>query len=184
MSAFDVRKAAHVAAFFTKREGGSINVLKLVKLIYLADRKYMERYDTTILNDRFVSMNYGPVNSTTLNYINGCQEDHDNWECMISDRAGHEVGLSCPDISEDDLTALSDAEIGVLSEIWLQFGHMDRFEIAEWTHDNCPEWEDPEWSSTPIPFARIFGALGKTNGRELAQQIEAERVLDRHLAEN
>src|SRR6266480_1606796 len=42
---FNVRKAAQMAAFFAKQEGGTINVLKLVKLVYLANRAAMEKYD-------------------------------------------------------------------------------------------------------------------------------------------
>ena len=62
-SSFNARKAAQVGAYFAKASGGKINVLKLVKLIYLADRHSMELYDAPILNDVFVSMNKGPVNS-------------------------------------------------------------------------------------------------------------------------
>lgn len=179
---FKVRKAAQVAAYFAKAEGGSINVLKLVKLIYLADRKFLERYDATILNDRFVSMSHGPVNSTTYDYIKGCEEDRENWEEFIDDLTGHRVGLARENISEDDLDQLSDAELAVLAEVWRQFGHMDRFEIRDWTHDNCPEWEDPNGSSQSIPFARVLSHLGKPNVRELAAGIEAERTLDRLFA--
>lgn len=179
---FKVRKAAQVAAYFAMAEGGSIKVLKLVKLIYLADREFLERYDATILNDRFVSMNHGPVNSTTYDYIKGCEEDRDNWEEFIDDRTEHRVGLARENISEDDLGELSDAELAVLADVWRQFGHMDGFEIRDWTHDNCPEWEDPNGSSQSIPFARVLSYLGKSNVRELAAGIEAERTLDRLFA--
>lgn len=181
MTGFDIRKAAQVAAYFAKAEGGSINVLKLTKLIYLADRKFLERYDATIINDRFVSMDHGPVNSATLNYINGCAEDRDNWEQFIADRERHMVALARPDLSVDDLGALSDAEIEVLNEIWREFGHMGRFQIADWTHDNCPEWEDPQGSSNPISFATLLAHLHKAHAREIEQQIETERRLDRVL---
>jgi uncharacterized phage-associated protein len=179
---FKVRKAAQVAAFFAEKEGGSINVLKLVKLIYLSDRRFMEKYDCTILNDKFVSMDHGPVNSTTLDYIDGCQEDRENWEKFITDRANHEVGLAKPDLSEDDLDELSDVEINVLNDIWAQFGKMDRFELRDYTHQNCPEWENPHGSSYPIPFERIFKFLNKKDSRALAAKMEAERDLDLILA--
>lgn len=35
---FDITKATEVACQFLKREGGSINIMKLVKLVYLLDR--------------------------------------------------------------------------------------------------------------------------------------------------
>ena len=49
---YDVRKAAQVAAFFAIKAGGKINKLRLVKLIYLADRQFMIRYDEPMLQRR------------------------------------------------------------------------------------------------------------------------------------
>ena len=179
---FNVRKAAQVAAYFAKAQGGEINVLKLVKLIYLADRKFMQKYDSTILNDRFVSMDHGPVNSVTLDYIDGCQEDRINWEPFITDRAGYFVGLTNPALSFDDLDQLSDAEIEVLAEIWAELGHMDQYQVRDFTHEKCLEWEDPNGSSYPIPYERIFKFLGKQNSTELARRIESEKILDSLMA--
>jgi hypothetical protein len=57
---YNVRKAAQVTAFFAKKQGGAIDVLKVAKLLYCS----------------IVSMPHGPVTSMTLNYINGLEEDH------------------------------------------------------------------------------------------------------------
>src|SRR5690348_2087883 len=95
---YNARKAAQVAAFFAKAQGGKINVLKLVKLIYLADRLALETFEYPILEDKFVSMDHGPVNSITLNYVNGMSDDRDEWAEFISDRTGHLIALSNPDL--------------------------------------------------------------------------------------
>lgn len=178
---FNVRKAAQVAAFFALRQGGQINVLKLTKLIYLSDRKFMERYDIPILGDRLVSMDHGPVNSQTLNYINGTAESQ-LWDSFLSDRAGHMVGLAHNGITEESLDELSDAETDVLREIWGQFGYMDRYAIRDYTHANCPEWEDPHGSSTPIRYAQVFKFLGKRASSELEDRILSERHIASHFS--
>ncbi|CAH1681162.1 hypothetical protein BOSEA31B_15139 [Hyphomicrobiales bacterium] len=41
MNAIKPRKAAHVTAYFAIREGGTIDALKLAKLLYLAERAYL-----------------------------------------------------------------------------------------------------------------------------------------------
>jgi uncharacterized phage-associated protein len=179
---FNVRKAAQIAAFFAREQGGSINVLKLAKLVYLADRKNMEKYDLPISGDNFVSMDHGPVNSIMYNYINGMEDQRDSWAEFIADRAGYEVGLVHA-VTDDDLDQLSRAEIDTLRDVWSQFGSMDRYEIRDWTHANCPEWEDPQGSSAPIAFERVFGFLSKPNARELAEQIRAQRFVDTVFAE-
>ena len=64
---FTTRKVAQMAAYFAECSGGTINILKLIKLMYLADRESMHRHGTPISFDRFVSMDHGPVPSQSLN---------------------------------------------------------------------------------------------------------------------
>lgn len=179
---YGVRKAAQVIAFFAKCEGGTINVLKVVKLVYLADREALSVFDAPILCDNFVSMPHGPVNSLTLNQINGTAEDSVGWDEFITDRAQHSVGLKNPDLKIQDLDEISQAEMKVLHLIWSRFGKMSGFELVEYTHKNCPEWEDPQGSSNPIPLERIFKFLGKPDGSELAAKLQAERFTEQVFA--
>jgi hypothetical protein len=55
---------------------------------------------------------------------------------------------------------------------------MSQFEIRDFTHQNCPEWEDPQGSSEPIPVERIFKFLGKKDSAQLAAQLESHRNMD------
>ncbi len=173
---YNARKAAQVAAFFARRDGGGINVLKLTKLVYLADRRNLEKYDFPITWDNFVSMDHGPVNSITYDCINGMHGGVEGWEQHITDRAGYKVGLAS-DIQESDLDQLSEAELETLGEIWDTFGQMTQYQVRDWTHANCPEWEDPHGSSNPIPLARILKFLGKADANELESELLAERQM-------
>jgi uncharacterized phage-associated protein len=174
---YNSRKAAQIAAFFALREGGNIHVLKVVKLIYLAERAFMASYDASMLRDQLVSMEHGPVSSITLNRINGAGDDGGQWAEFVSDRADHKVGVSSPNITDDDLDELSRAELKTLGETWEKFGHMTQWQIRDYTHDHCPEWEDPNFSSYPIPYSRVFKFLGKRDPEELERQILRERKL-------
>ena len=178
---FNVRKAAQVAAYFALQEQGEINILKLIKLVYMADRKFMGLYDVPMLNDQLVSMSHGPVNSLTYDYANGAEEA-DDWNEFLSGRARYMVGLATPGISEENLDELSRAELRVLRNVWQELGHMDRFEIRNYTHEHCPEWEDPHGSSFPIPYSRVFNFLGKQNSSELEDRILSERQVAANLA--
>lgn len=179
---FSVRKAAQVAAYFAKQQGGSINVLKLAKLIYLADRRFMSEYDEPMLYDNLVSMDHGPVDSMTLDCVNGYSSKQDIWAQYILGRAGYSVGLSNPDLEIESLDELSNAEIQVLAETWSEFGQMDQYQLRDYVHVACLEWEDPHGSSNPIPYERVFKFLGKDKASELAEQIEEHRRLNAALA--
>ncbi|WP_154720184.1 Panacea domain-containing protein [Ciceribacter sp. T2.26MG-112.2] len=173
---YNSKKAAQIAAYYAIREGGAINVLKLVKLIYLSERAFLAKFDSSMLNDKLVSMDNGPVNSITLNKINGFVEDN-GWSEFISDRENHLVSIANKSIKIDVLDELSRAELKVLDTTWNEFGHMDQWQLVDFTHKNCPEWEDPHGSSSPIPYERLLKAIGKQNVNELQDRIMTDRRL-------
>jgi uncharacterized phage-associated protein len=178
---FNIRKAAQVSAYFALKQGGGINVLKLTKLVYLADRLFMERYDAPLLDDELVSMDHGPVNSMTYDCINGNQADRSDWNEFVTDRERYAIGVA-PGITFERLDELSRADRQVLDETWRSFGHMTQWEIRDYTHKNCPEWEDPLGSSYPIPYERVFKFLGKDDAAELAEAVRQDRMVNRALA--
>lgn len=180
-SDFNVVQAAQVAAYFAKANGGSINVLKLVKLIYLADRHSMSLFDFPILNDSFVSMDKGPVNSRTYDRLKSNAQPENEWLRFVAMRKGHEITLADPKITVKDLNQLSRADLRVLGETWNRYGHLDSYTLVKLTHEFCPEWNDPNGSSSEIPFERIFQFLGRDNPAELAALINEQRAIDREF---
>lgn len=184
LQGYSVRKAAQVVAYFAIRQGGRINVLKLAKLIYLADRGHLAKFDSPILYDRFVSMPHGPANSLTLNYVQGFSENSEDWDSFISDKEGYNVGLARGNMAIEDLDELSRAETVTLEETWNQFGGMNPFALRDYTHAHCPEWEDPNGSSNPIPYERVLKHLGKDPDAadRIAEAIDEDRALAGALA--
>lgn len=173
---FNIRKAAHVVAFFAREAGGSINVLKLAKLVYLADRQHLADFEYSITNDQFVSMPHGPVNSITLSLISGTDDEREEWSSVVTDRAGHEVGAA-REFTDADLDELSLAELQTLAKVWSDFGGMSQYAVRDWTHNHCPEWEDPKGSSEPLPLERILKFLGKENADVITRSLTSERKL-------
>lgn len=162
---FNEMRTAQAAAFLLHRAGGRLPVLKLMKLMYLAERESLRVFGEPISGDKLVSMPQGPVLSVTYNLMNGSVFSAEGgWETWMEDRAGHEVALRDPSMirSPDlDLQALSDGDLEVLNDIWNRFGHLSKYELRDYTHSGmCPEWEDPHGSSRPIPMGRLFKALG------------------------
>lgn len=179
-SLFDERKAAQAAACLLHKAGGKLPLLKLMKLMYLAERLSIQRYGDTITGDDFVAMKNGPVLSMTLNHVNGLVKSApDGWDKWIADRSEHMVALTDESMvrsPEADLLALSDTDLECLTETWDKFGHWDRWALVEYTHsDACPEWQDPGTSSRPIPHARVLKAVG--------YQPEAVEALTKRLHE-
>ena len=178
---YDVDKAAQAVAFFALKAGGSINVLKLTKLMYLAEREFMARHDEPMFYDRLVSMPDGPVPSVTLNLINGNAE-HDAWSRFVSARVGYDVSVG-DNITFERLDRLSRADKQVLEDLWDRFGSYDKYALRDFTHkkQNIPEWVDPQGSSNPIYHEDVFRYLHKEDSQALAEGVEEYRRVHSYL---
>lgn len=170
---YEPRKAAQLIAYLILKSGGQpLNVLKVVKLVYLVDRESLRNFGFPILDEKRCSMPHGPVNSMTYGHING---DYDleecGWASFLEDREHHNIALARPEISVDDLDELSDADLQCADAVWERFGYMTPWQLRDWTHNprNIPEWEDPNGGSTVIPLQRILHAVGVANAEEFAE---------------
>lgn len=147
------------------RAGGRLPLLKLMKLLYLAERESLRVYGEPICGDKLVSMPMGPVLSITYNLMNGgLKSEEGGWDSWIEDRSDHDLALRDPSMirsPEQDLLELSSGDLDILTTVWDKFGHMGKFKLVQHTHNGgCPEWEDPHGSSHPIPLERLFKELG------------------------
>src|ERR1039458_10342675 len=129
---FDERKAAQAAALLLSRHGGHLNYMKLIKLLYLADRRALIARGLSITGDRMVAMKNGPVLSAILDLINwGSTDEQSPWLEYISVPSEYEVRLLNPDI---DYKALSSYEQRVLTGIDERFGEFDKWSLVRYTH--------------------------------------------------
>ena len=141
-----------------------MSLLKLMKLMYLAERRSLELHGEPLVGDRLVSMQHGPVLSRTYNHMNGALRSAEGgWESWIADRAGHMLALRDSahlKSPETQLLALSDSDFEVLAETWSRFGQLDQWQLVDYVHKHCPEWRDPGESMFPIEMRDLFLAFG------------------------
>lgn len=181
---FNEAKSAQMAAYFLGKADGSMPYLKLLKLLYLADREAMRVTGDSISGDHFVSMRHGPVLSRAYELINRSTQS-DVWDALMAAAPGWSVKLR-HSVSRGDLDELSDQDIEILKSIHRQFGAMSKWQIRDWTHEHCAEWEDPHGSSFPIRPEAIFRAVGcgvAEAGKRTArynERRELDRVLSRY----
>lgn len=177
---FNEKKLTQATAFFLFKADGKLPILKLMKLLYLTERYSFKKFHRPLIGDSLVSMKHGPVLSITYNFMNGAVRHQDFWNEWISDRSEHEVGLKDKSLirSVDDLLELSDNDVALLEDVWDHFGHFSRWELVDWTHANCAEWDDPGTSSFPITYEDLFNALGFEENLQKhiieSMEIEAE----------
>lgn len=157
------KKVAQMASFFLKKVPNyTMPHLKLMKLLYLSERKSLVRFGHGMCDDYLVSMDYGPVLSSTLNLIGGSPGHKNVWSNYISDKADNKVSLVDRSIPIEDLDELSRADIRIMDGLWKKFKDWNQFDLADYTHnrENCPEWVDPKGSSIPINLKTLFLSSG------------------------
>ncbi|MFA0226680.1 Panacea domain-containing protein [Vibrio splendidus] len=177
---FSEEKVTQMAAYFLLRNDRRLPYIKLIKLLYLAERKAFDKWGTSMSGDRFVSMPYGPVLSQTYNLIQAhAPEDDSPWQSTIKDEANHEVSL-IENLDVDDLDELSRSDCKIMDSVFESYGHMKPFDLVAYTHKQCAEWEDPQGSSYPIKPETIFRALGKNEDQveKLIEKYREEQALD------
>ncbi|MBS1343943.1 MAG: SocA family protein, partial [Sutterella sp.] len=76
---FDIRKATHVAAYLLWKRGRRMSSLKLMKMMYIAEKQFLLQYGERLTGDKMVSMPYGPVLSATYDCFMGDREYWDSW---------------------------------------------------------------------------------------------------------
>ena len=167
-------KATQAAAKLLLLEGGEMNYMKLLKLLYLADRRALVQWGRPITFDSYFSLDHGPVLSFTYNNISaepGPGRDS-YWHRHIGAPHDYKVALA----SEAPSDELSAAELEVLELTYRKFGHMDQWELRDYTHQHLPEWTDPDGSSHPIDLSDILLAEGWSDDeiREIEESLQAE----------
>lgn len=156
---FNEEKATQFACYLIKRRGGSkINVLKLMKLMYLIDRETLLRWGWSLTGDAYVSMPRGMVLSRTYNLVNEESFPPSYWKTYVSAPENYDVRL----IQEPGTDELSDAEIQLIDELYEKYGHMNRWKLVDNVHHQLPEWVDPNGSSIPIEYRAVLEEAGKS----------------------
>ena len=181
---FDINKAIQVVGFLLKQNKGQINYTKLIKLLYIADRKSLEEWDITITGDAYCSMPNGPVLSSIYDLI---KDKHFNvelqkkWNKFFKTK-NHSLVLKREVFDEGKL---NDSEIEILKKVDREFKDSSFGDLIDFTHNKkvFPEVksEEAEAKNTSIPLRveDILEVIGRS--REEIDKIRDE--VETHLEE-
>jgi uncharacterized phage-associated protein len=177
------RKAAQAAALLLHWNGGKMDLLLLLKLLYLADRMALQKSGFPITGDKMVSMEWGPVLSDIYDATKKKKKQRagDPWFDYVSERHNHMLSAVKANPETDEL---SKSELSILKEVYAEFGDKDPFAVSDWTH-NFPEYTDPNGSSLPIDPTIILREAGRTEDeiREISQLCEEVAFLKRRKSD-
>jgi uncharacterized phage-associated protein len=176
---FDELKSAQAASILLERSGGSMPYIKLIKLLYLADRASLIDTGSPITGDRFVSMKYGPVLSRVLTLIKTAHHSENSIWGRYVQRNYFDAVL----VGSAEADHLSDYDEELLNNIFDAYGSWNSWDVVDRTHA-LPEWNDPGDTSVPIEPEEIlrFAGYDEEELRFAVEQADAVYSLRTQLA--
>ncbi|MBQ9016962.1 SocA family protein [Candidatus Saccharibacteria bacterium] len=136
-----IKVAQALGFLLSKDENKKMNRVKLIKLLWAADRLHLRRYGRTVTDTSYFAMVHGPVSSLALDIARL------DSEFGLSDGDAHYIeeyftsnykDTSMSKNPGDDY--LSETEKAALSDAWEMFKDADPFDLADQVSHEYPEW--------------------------------------------
>lgn len=173
----DLERAIQAAGvLLDQRPSGRMGYLRLLKLLYIANRESIRRFGRPVVPDRYVAMEHGPVLSRVYDLIKGESPiGKEQWDRHFR-RVGYELEL----LDRPGIGQLARADIEILHDVLHRYSDIDDWDIVNETHE-FEEWKrnDPGKSSRDIPLEQIFEAVDRDGAMAedlLAEERKHERL--------
>jgi uncharacterized phage-associated protein len=171
MFPFDSKKASQVVLWLLHKHGGSMDKLKLIKMVFLADREHLVRYGRPIVGGKYVAMDLGLVSSDLKNYV---ENETDAEDLPFAIQGEYNLFAKQP----TDENWLSESELKILDRIYEDNKYIDSVKLGLMTH-KYKAWknnEPPKGSSRPVPYEDFFEDTDNKN--ILAVALEEQEIRD------
>ena len=175
MFRFDFGKAIQaVGVLLGYERARRMNYMRLLKLLYLADREYLLKTGRTITGDHAVAMKRGPVLRQVYDLIRGLSSRAGDWGRLVRTER-YEVEL----VADPGRGELSKGEIQKLLDVSERYRDLDEWSLSDETHQ-LAEWKKNylgEGKGGDILWEDVFVAAGKEEMIEGAKRDERARKL-------
>lgn len=129
--------------FYLLKKTGPADKIKLIKLVYLADKYHLLRYGRTVTGDEYFAMEHGPVGSTIKDVLGFddlyLTENERSYLEKLIERSdanwfSSKEGAVC------EFGMLSDTDKEALNFVIDKFSSMGQWDLRDYTHE-YPEWK-------------------------------------------
>lgn len=179
-------KTIQLMHFFAEKNGGKISDVKLMKLLYFADRLSIETSGYPLSYDDYYSMNRGPVlggakgiidsytNPKYRDLFEPAKEGESPQKYKLKVLTLKEAGSDINNFDNADFDLLSSQDHEVLEKVFSEMGGMDDDVIALHSHNPrvCPEWKWPANGRLDITLESILEKLGYSSEEILSHAAD------------
>lgn len=148
---FKLKKAVQALNLIATNNGGKVNKMKALKLIWLADRLHLRKFGRTILNDQYVAMPNGPVASSTRDVLEGSYSFEDYVTKHL--KSYEEDRYFYCAFGDFDSSVFSKSDLDCINEVIKSYSQFSKFELSDFSH-LFPEWK--RWEHELRNGGRVF----------------------------
>lgn len=141
MGRYDYKKAVQSINYLISKLGKPIKYMKILKLIYFADRYHLRKYGRTVSGAVYYGMKYGPVASEVKDVLNITAQEDDVENAYKNKFIKYMKKYLIGSLKEPDFDEFSESDIEALDFSLKYFSKFDQYELANITH-LYPEWEN------------------------------------------
>ncbi len=175
---FNLPKTIQASAALLRQHGDRMDRMRLLRLLYIADRELLAETGRTLTGDRVDAMEKGPVLRTVYDLIKGQGADAGAWQAVVPSD-GSQVALA----QATGFGNLTKAELSKAEELCERYRDTDTEDLSKLTH-GFAEWIDnykPDRppASYPITWDEVLVAQ---NAGDLIDEVEAD-IRDRELVD-
>ena len=183
----DYKKITQLLNYIAQKNGGNINYMKALKLLYLADRLHLRMYGRFITNDSLIAMKNGTLGSMAKDIV----IQNKFLPYVIYNYSKDKLKRDKFNIatSFNNLDDLSETDLECVDKVWSILGKKDRFYLAKLTH-KLPEWkrcqypiESKEKLVMPIEVLDLFGNADNEELNKIYNQTEKELEISKEFFE-
>jgi uncharacterized phage-associated protein len=145
----DYKKATQIINYLVRQDGATSDFpeLKVIKLIWAADRYHLRKYARTVSHNDYWAMKQGPVGGLVKDITEFSSDYLSEEEIAYAERfiKSHSENDKkyVTSINEADMNELSETDVEALNFAWEKFGKYDIWAIVDITHE-YPEWKKHE----------------------------------------
>lgn len=124
--AYDKVHAHNAVLWLLHKNGGDLDKLSLIKLIFFSDMEHLLRYGRPIVGGTYFAMEHGPVSSEFYNELK-----HDGYTPFALNTATDRV-YARDEINPDEL---SQSDIEIMNEVFGRFSSLSPYGLSELSHE-------------------------------------------------
>lgn len=184
---FNIEKFVNALAYFGEGTA-DLTKMKAAKLLYFLDKCHLRKYGRPVIGDEYISMDYGPVPSKSLDIIN----DEIYPERVTYERPNHDLferhleldrTQANPPIKSKgkvDWEVFSESEIEVLKDVKKKYAILDASKLVDLSHKDAT-WKKTKRNSE-IDYRLFFDGLREDERAGMIESLELDQE-DREIFE-